>query len=121
MSPIIVPVCTKIDSDSDTLNPKMIRSILELCRNKVEQVISREKTQRKVILVNEIIHTTAANDVPSTTKVRMSLENLRHLIATLCEYSSRYNFCIPKNWMTIGKLFTECNIYLIMFFFKYKN
>ena len=99
----------------------MTKSILELCRDKVEQVMSREKAQRKIVLVNQIIHTTAAQDVPNTTNVRMSLENLRLLIATLCEYSSRYNFCIPKNWMTIGKPFSECNINLNILLFKYKN
>ena len=97
-SPVIVLVCTKTDTEDLILNSEMTESILELCKNKIEQVGSVEKRSSRVFLVNKIFHTTT-----KTKDMGDSLADLRELTSALCDYYSRYSFYIPTNWAKIGK------------------
>ena len=101
-SPVIVLVCTKTDTEDLILKSETSKNILELCQNKIEQVVSLEKRSSKVFLVNKIFHTTT-KDNPKTKDVGDSLADLRELTSALCDYYSRYSFYIPTNWAKIGK------------------
>ena len=100
-----MPVSTKNDQ-LEVLNPCVSKEILQYIEKKIQNIISRQKN-RKVYMLNEVVHTSAAeipedlNDSDPESS-RKCPQYLRDLIQALCG-ASKYSFSIPKNWATVGK------------------
>ena len=75
----------------------MTDNILKCSVEKIKQVLSREDSSRRVLFMNEIFNTTACGSVGK------SPDEMRDLLAALCDFTTRYSFFIPQNWMEIGK------------------
>ena len=107
MSPLIIPICTKVDSHREILNQVTTEKILEFCRKVIQGSLKKAKYKRKIILFNEIVQFTTTPPPPPQDGRIKSFKYLRDLVGSLCDYSQG-QFFVPNSWNTIGKQHTLC-------------
>ena len=99
-SPIIIPICTKVDTKEDILSEEVIREILSCCKKVIHEKIGKK---RKVILFNEVIQFTSKANFEELDDKRKNSRYLRDLLAALCDFYFQEQFLIPNSWNKIGK------------------
>ena len=99
-SPIIVPICTKVDTKEDILSEDVIGEILSCCKKVIHE---KTEKKRKVILFNEVIHFTSKANFEELGDKRKNSKYLRDLLAALCDFYFQEQFLIPNSWNKIGK------------------
>ena len=62
-----------------------------------------KNTDKKVVLLNEIIQVTTKTSVKDSNNVRKDFVYLRDLVDALCDFNFEGNFYIPNSWISIGK------------------
>ena len=104
-SPVIVPICTKVDTKDDILSPKVTEEILSSCKKIIKDVLDREtEKKRKVILFHDVIHFSSKANLEDsdTNDQRKNQKYLRALVAALCGFYFQEEFQIPNSWNRIG-------------------
>ena len=104
-SPVIVPICTKVDNKEDILSPKVTEEILSSCKKVIQEVLDKAEKKRKVILFYDVIHFTSKANLEDSDSndQRKNPKYLRDLVAALCEFYFQEEFQIPNSWNRIGR------------------
>ena len=113
-SPVIIPICTKVDTKEDILNKKMCDKILSDCKAMILKSQKKSGAKKKIVLLNKIVHFTSKTNVEDPEDPRKNTKYLRDLVAALCDYYFKGQFFIPNSWDKIG----EFSIFTIQ---KYSN
>ena len=103
-SPVIILICTKVDTKEKVLNPKKCTEILSFCQKIIQRSLLHTGHKRKIVLLNEIIHFTAKTSVEDLDDQRKNAKYLRDLVAALCEFYFQGQFFVPNSWERIGKI-----------------
>ena len=101
-SPKIFLLCTKTDDVSEVLPPEVQSSILTLSKSLIQKVTTYNSQVRKVLLVNEIFHTSSST-IPRHGDPRTSPEDLSELLSAINNFSAKTEMLIPNNWNTFGE------------------
>ena len=102
-SPVIIPICTKVDTRDKVLNANMCEQILICCQKMIQKSLGQTGNVKKVVLLNEIIHFTSKAIVEDPDDPRKTPKYLRDLVAALCDFYFQGQFFVPNSWEKIGK------------------
>ena len=112
-SPVIIPICTKVDTKEKVLNARICKEILSCCQELIQRSLEQTGYKKKVVLLNEIIHFSSKVNVEDQDPddPRKNSRYLRDLVAALCDFCFKGQFFIPNSWNTIGTIYSSITLF----------